>query len=415
MERLDPGTCAPRRPWTLRASGTTGAGRPLPGSHPLAWLDAAAAHRARAGLARRTPPCPRSDLLLDLTGNDYLGLARHPAVVAAATDAARTWGAGGARPGTGATALHAELERALARFHGAEDALVFSSGYAAGLAMVTALIAPTAEDGEPPVVVCDRNNHASLVDAARLAQASGTRVEVYPHGDLDAAAALLGSGRGRRAILSDTVFSVDGDLVEPSRIAAVARAHGAVSLVDDAHGLGVVGPGGRGAVGGSTLRGADDVVTAVSLSKALGSQGGAVLGSRRVIRHLAETARTFVFATTLAPAATGAALAALRVLEAEPERSAAARSRAAELSEGLRSHGLDASVPDAAVVSVRADSPAEATAWRAGCLDQGVRVGCPLPSSVPDGRPRLRLTAHAGLDEADLRRAVRVIHANRPG
>ncbi|WP_017589395.1 aminotransferase class I/II-fold pyridoxal phosphate-dependent enzyme [Nocardiopsis ganjiahuensis] len=417
MERLDTGTRSAHRPWPLRATPPGPAPGPLPSGHPLAWLDGAAEGRARAGLTRRTVPRSPSDGLLDLAGNDYLGLMRHPAVVAAAAEAARTWGAGagGSRLVTGDTRLHGQLERELAAFHGAEAALVFSSGYAANLAMVTALVTPAADEVEPPLVVCDQYNHASLIDATRLAKASGARVAVFPHGDTGRAAELLSGGAGRRLLLSDTVFSVDGDLADVRSLAGVARAHGAALLLDDAHGLGVVGPGGRGAVGGTELGGADDVVVSVTLSKSLGSQGGAVLGSRRVIRHLVETARTFVFDTGLAPAATGAALAALRVLRAEPERAEAVRARARELSEGLRERGLAASAPAAAVVSVPAPSPEEALAWRAACLEDGVRVGCFRPPSVPDGRSRLRLTARATLDDADIRRVLDVITANRPG
>ncbi|MGW5875571.1 8-amino-7-oxononanoate synthase [Nocardiopsis terrae] len=408
MEHLD---TAPR-PWPLRAARTG----PLPADHPLAWLDGAAERRSRAGLTRRTVPRPPSEGLLDLAGNDYLGLMRHPRVVAAAAEAAHTWGAGagGSRLVTGDTELHGELERELAAFHGSEAALVFSSGYTANLAMVTALATPTADEAEPPLVVCDQYNHASLIDATRLAKAAGSRVAVFPHGDADRAAGLLSGGAGRRLLLSDTVFSVDGDLTDVSSLAEVARTHRAALLLDDAHGLGVVGPGGRGAAG-AELGGADDVVVSVTLSKSLGAQGGAVLGSRRVIRHLMETARTFVFDTGLAPAAAGAALAALRVLRAEPERAEAVRSRARELSEGLRARGLSASAPDAAVVSVLAPSPEAAVDWRAACLADGVRVGCFRPPSVPDGRSRLRLTAGATLDNTDIRRVLDVITTNRPG
>ncbi|WP_017579504.1 8-amino-7-oxononanoate synthase [Nocardiopsis valliformis] len=415
MERLDTGTRTAHRPWTLRA--TRPELEPLPEGHPLDWLDRAAEGRARAGLTRRTVPRSPSDDLLDLAGNDYLGLMRHPAVVAAAAEAAHTWGtgAGGSRLVTGDTELHGELEHELAEFHGSEAALVFSSGYTANLAMVTALATPAAEDVEPPLVVCDQYNHASLIDATRLAKAAGARVAVFRHGDAEHAAELLRGGPGRRLLLSDTVFSVDGDLTDIRSLAGVARTHRAALLLDDAHGLGVVGPGGRGAVGGTPLGGADDVVVSVTLSKSLGSQGGAVLGSRRVIRHLVETARTFVFDTGLAPAAAGAALAALRVLRAEPERAEAVRSRARELSEGLRERGLDASDPDAAVVSVLAPSPEEALAWRAACGKDGVRVGCFRPPSVPDGRSRLRLTARATLDNTDIRRVLDVITTNRPG
>ena len=414
MESLT-ATAPPRRPWTLRAtrvppSGTTARADP----HPFAWLDGAARRRADAGLTRRTVPRSADDDLLDLAGNDYLGLLRHPDVVGAAADAARTWGggAGGSRLVTGDTDLHQELERELAAFYGTESALVFSSGYTANLAMVTALGA--ADGGGAPLVVCDRYNHASLIDATRLAKASGASVALFDHADPARAAEALAPAPGRALLLSDTVFSVDGDLTDAAALARVARRHGAALLLDDAHGLGVVGPGGRGTLTAAGLRGADDVAVSVTLSKSLGAQGGAVLGPRRVIRHLVETARTFVFDTGLAPAAAGAALAALRVLGAEPERADAVRDRARRLSEGLRERGLDASRPDAAVVSVRAPSPEAALQWRAACLAEGVRVGCFRPPSVPDGGSRLRLTARATLGAADVDRVLSVVGATRP-
>jgi len=417
-------TAPSRRPWTLRATRlpppATAAARaasafsPAAAPHPFAWLDGAARRRADAGLTRRTVPRAVDDDLLDLAGNDYLGLLRHPDVVGAAADAARAWGAGagGSRLVTGDTDLHQELERELAAFYGTESALVFSSGYTANLAMVTALGA--AGDDGAPLLVCDRYNHASLIDATRLAKAAGARVALFDHAEADRAAEALAAARGRALVLSDTVFSVDGDLTDAAALALVARRHGAALLLDDAHGLGVVGPGGRGALTAAGLRGADDVAVSVTLSKSLGAQGGAVLGSRRVIRHLVETARTFVFDTGLAPAAAGGALAALRVLRGEPERADAVRDRARRLSEGLRERGLDASRPDAAVVSVRAPSPEAALEWRAACLAKGVRVGCFRPPSVPDGRSRLRLTARATLGAADVDRVLSVVGSTRP-
>ncbi|WP_017569891.1 aminotransferase class I/II-fold pyridoxal phosphate-dependent enzyme, partial [Nocardiopsis halotolerans] len=363
-----PVTTAPtRRPWTLRAAARTRSARTLPSGHPFAWLDGAARRRAEIGLTRRASPRPAVDGLLDLAGNDYLGMLRHPDVVAAAADAARVWGAGagGSRLVTGDTGLHRELERELAGFYGAEAALVFSSGYTANLAMVTALAAR--DGGPPPLLVCDRHNHASLIDATRLARASGAGVALFDHADPDRAAEELTAAEGRALLLSDTVFSVDGDLTDVPALARAAREHGAALLLDDAHGLGVVGPGGSGTATAAGLRGADDVAVSVTLSKSLGSQGGAVLGSRRVIRHLVETARTFVFDTGLAPASAGAALAALRVLRAEPRLADAVRDRALRLSEGLRERGLSASAPDAAVVSVLAPSPGAALEWRDAC------------------------------------------------
>ncbi|MER6412089.1 8-amino-7-oxononanoate synthase [Streptomyces humidus] len=371
------------------------------------WIDEQAELRRRAGLVRTLRPRPADSPLLDLASNDYLGLARHPEVVEGAAEAARTWGGGatGSRLVTGTTELHAELERELAEHCGFEAALVFSSGYAANLAAVTAL----APHGS--LIVSDAGNHASLIDGCRLARGA---TQVVAHADPDAVRKALGTHGGPAVAVSDTVFSVDGDAAPLAALAAACRDHGAGLVVDDAHGLGVLGEGGQGAPYAAGLAGADDVVATVTLSKSLGSQGGAVLGPARVIEHLVNAARTFIFDTGLAPAAAGAALAALRLLRREPERAARARAVADELYARLTAAGLEAVSPDAAVVSVRAPSPEQALGWAADCRSAGLAVGCFRPPSVPDGVSRLRLTARADLSGAELEQAVRVIGATRP-
>ncbi|WP_432136903.1 MULTISPECIES: 8-amino-7-oxononanoate synthase [unclassified Streptomyces] len=372
------------------------------------WIDEQAERRRRVGLVRTLRPRPADSPLLDLASNDYLGLARHPEVVEGAAAAARTWGGGatGSRLVTGTTELHAELERELAGFCGFEAALVFSSGYAANLAAVTALTTPRGS-----LIVADADNHASLIDGCRLARAA---TEVVPHSDPEAVRKALRAHDGPALVVSDTVFSVDGDAAPLTALAAACREYGAGLVVDDAHGLGVLGAGGRGAPHAAGLAGADDLVVTVTLSKALGSQGGAVLGPARVIAHLVNTARSFIFDTGLAPAAAGAALAALRLLRREPERAARVRAVAGELHTRLTASGLTAVRPDAAVVSVRAPSRDEAVRWAADCRAAGLVVGCFRPPSVPDGVSRLRLTARADLTEAQLEHAVRVIGETRP-
>ncbi|CAL9585227.1 8-amino-7-oxononanoate synthase [Streptomyces sp. enrichment culture] len=371
------------------------------------WIDERAELRRRAGLVRTLRPRPADTPLLDLAGNDYLGLARHPEVVEGAARAAREWGGGatGSRLVTGTTELHAQLERELAAFCGAEAALVFSSGYTANLAAVTAL----APHGS--LIVSDAGNHASLIDGCRLARGT-TRVAA--HADPDAVREALRAHDGPAVAVSDTVFSVDGDAAPLTRLAEACREHGAGLILDDAHGLGVLGDGGRGAPHAAGLAGADDVVVTVTLSKALGSQGGAVLGPARVIDHLVNAARTFIFDTGLAPAAAGAALAALGLLRREPRRAARARAVAGELHARLTAAGLTAVRPDAAVVSVRAPSAEDAVRWAAACRAEGLAVGCFRPPSVPDGVSRLRLTARADLTGEQLRQAVRVICRTRP-
>ncbi|WP_328665605.1 8-amino-7-oxononanoate synthase [Streptomyces sp. NBC_00328] len=370
------------------------------------WIDEQAEARRRAGLVRTLRPRPADSPLLDLASNDYLGLARHPEVTEGAAAAARRWGGGatGSRLVTGTTELHGELERELADFCGFESALVLSSGYAANLAAVTAL----APHGS--LVVSDAGNHASLIDGCRLAR--GT-TQVVSHVDPDAVRKALGTHDGPAVTVSDTVFSVDGDAAPLAELALACREYGAGLIVDDAHGLGVLGRGGRGAPHAAGLAGDPDVVVTVTLSKSLGSQGGAVLGPAAVIDHLINAARTFIFDTGLAPAAAGAALAALRLLRREPERAARARAVARALHTRLTAEGLSAVRPDAAVVSVRAPSPERAVRWAADCREAGLAVGCFRPPSVPDGVSRLRLTARADLSEEQIEHAVDVISRNR--
>ncbi|MGW4438183.1 8-amino-7-oxononanoate synthase [Streptomyces sp. NPDC004596] len=371
------------------------------------WIDEQAEARRRAGLVRTLRPRPADSPLLDLAGNDYLGLARHPEVIEGAAGAVRAWGGGatGSRLVTGTTELHTELERELADFCGFEAALVFSSGYAANLAAVTAL------GPHGSLIVSDAGNHASLIDGCRLARGA---TQVVGHADPEAVAKALGTHQGPAIAVCDTVFSVDGDAAPLAALAEACRAHGAGLVVDDAHGLGVLGEGGRGAPFAAGLAGAGDVVATATLSKSLGSQGGVVLGPARVVAHLVNAARTFIFDTGLAPAAVGAALAALRLLRREPARAERARAVAAELHARLTAAGLEAVRPDAAVVSVRAPSPERAVRWAADCRTAGLAVGCFRPPSVPDGISRLRLTARADLSGAEIERAVRVIREARP-
>ncbi|MBX5487241.1 MAG: 8-amino-7-oxononanoate synthase, partial [Mycolicibacterium hassiacum] len=278
------------------------------GLSPLAWLDEYARQRRAAGLRRELRARPPVGTELDLASNDYLGLAQHPEVIEGAVAAVRTWGAGstGSRLVTGNTELHEQFERALADFVGFESALVFSSGYTANIGAVVSLTGPDA------LLVSDALTHASLIDACRLSRA---RVVVTPHRDVAAVEGALAERTEQRAVVvTESVFSADGDLAPLRELHEVCRRHGALLLVDEAHGLGVRGAGGRGLLHEVGLAGAPDVVMTATMSKALGSQGGAVLGPAAVRDHLIDTARTFIFDTGLAPAAVGAAGAALRVL-----------------------------------------------------------------------------------------------------
>jgi 8-amino-7-oxononanoate synthase len=377
---------------------TSVAGRPAAGldSDPLAPLRMRAADRETSGMRRVLRPRPPHDGLLDLASNDYLGLARDSRVTAAAAAAAVRWGAGatGSRLVTGSTELHAALERDLASFLGAEAGLVFSSGYLANLGAVTALAGPET------TVVSDALNHASVVDACRLSRA---HIVVTAHRNVTAVEEALSSRSTERAVVvTDAVFSVDGDLAPLAELHDVTRAHGALLVVDEAHSLGVVGIDGTGATGAAGLAGQPDVVVTVTLSKSLGAQGGAVLGDAVVVEHLVNAARAFIFDTGLAPASAAAASAALAVLRNQPQLAGAVRSRARDLERVAGELGLAPTHPDAAVVSLPISSPAAAVAAAAYLLDHGVRVGCFRPPSVPDGVSRLRLTARADLTDADV-------------
>ncbi|MBB4910470.1 8-amino-7-oxononanoate synthase [Actinophytocola algeriensis] len=372
------------------------------------WLDTRADERRRAGLARRLHPRRVDSDLLDLAGNDYLGLSRDKRVTGASAAATLRWGAGstGSRLVTGTTEAHIELEHELAKFCGAQAALVFSSGFTANLGAVTAL------SGKGSAIVTDAYLHASLIDGCRL---SGADVAVMKHGDVAAVTHALKTRRTERALMvTDSVFSVDGDLAPLRELHEACRANGAALVVDDAHGLGVLGEGGRGAVAEAGLIGEPDVVTTVTLSKALGAQGGAVLGPRRVIKHLVDSARSFIFDTGLAPSSTTAALAALNVLKEEPALPEKVREVALTFSSRLREAGLRVTDPAAAVVSVLAPTPEQAVQWADDCRASGVWVGCFRPPSVPDGVSRLRLTARADLSDSDIERAIEVIVKHAP-
>ncbi|PZS33136.1 MAG: 8-amino-7-oxononanoate synthase [Pseudonocardiales bacterium] len=370
---------------------------------PLARIREAVADRQAAGLRRVLRPRASDENVLELAGNDYLGLARDPRVVGAAADAARLWGAGstGSRLVTGTTELHAELEHELAQFAGSETALVFSSGYLANLGVLTAL-------GGPDVtIVSDAGNHASIIDACRL---SGSPVVVFPHRDLDKLDGVLSTiATSHAVVVTDAVFSVDGVLAPLAAIHEISQQYQAILVVDEAHAIGVVGDGGIGAAAAAGLASASDVVRTVTLSKAFGAQGGAALGAVEVIDLLVNTARPFIFDTGLAPPSVGAALAAVHILAAEPEQATRARANATKLAKIVRESGIETTQPDAAVVPAYIGDPRRAFAAAAACLTAGVRVGCFRPPSVPQGRSCLRLTARADLTAADLERAATVL------
>jgi 8-amino-7-oxononanoate synthase len=356
------------------------------------WLETAARGRSGRGAERRTRPRPVG--ALDLASNDYLGLAGDPRLVAAAVAATERDGTGSraSRVVTGTLPVHEELEHELATLLGQPACLTFSSGYTANVGLLTALGSPQT------LLALDAHAHASLIDGARLSRSS---VEVWPHGDLSALADLLRARRQPRAVVVvESIYSVLGDAADLPALAALCAETDAVLVVDEAHGTGVAG-GGRGAVHAAGLAGAEHVVVTATLSKALGAQGGAVLGSAPLREHLVSTARTFLFDTGLAPAPAAAAAEACRVVRAESER-VAALTRVGDVIAAACGVGRAAG----AVQSVPVGSAAEAVRLAAELEDAGVLVGCFRPPSVPDGVSRLRLTARADLDLEQARTAA---------
>ncbi len=363
---------------------------------PWQWLEQARTASHDQGLVRRLGVTAG---LLDLASNDYLGLARHPQVLAAAVAALHRFGAGatGSRLVSGTTAVHLELEQALADHTGAATALVFSSGYLANLGAITTLAGPGT------LVVSDSANHASLIDACRLSRAT---VRVVPHARPDAVAAALATHPGRALVVTDGVFSVDGSLAPLQALHDIVRHHGALLLVDEAHALGTLGPRGAGACALAGIDREPDVIRTVTLSKALGSQGGAVLGPASLRDHLVDTARAFIFDTGLAPASAAAALQALRLVTEERVLALAAVS-------GALATALALPATPGPVLHVPFGDPRRSLSAQQACRDQGVAVGCFRPPSVPAGAACLRLTARADLTPAQVERAVSVVQAVR--
>ena len=361
------------------------------------WLAEEAEARDRAGLTRRLEAFDPASVI-DLAGNDYLGLARHPDVIAGAQCAAETFGAGAgaSRLVTGTLAVHEELEAALANFTGSESAVVFSTGYHANLGVLSALV------DEDTLVVSDAHVHASMIDGCRLARA---RVRVAPHSEVDTFEALLAHRQQTRAlVLTESIFSVLGDATPLAELLSVCERTDALLVVDEAHGLGVAGSDGSGLAGHLGLAGHPNLLITGTLSKSFGAQGGVVLGRRAFRDQIINRARPFIYDTGLAPAAAGAALAALGVIRREPDRIARVNEVAAILA---RACGVDA--PAGAVLAVPMPSPQAAVAAVEKAAGHGVRIGCFRPPSTPDGISRLRLTAHADVSDDHLRHATDVL------
>jgi 8-amino-7-oxononanoate synthase len=341
-----------------------------------------------------------------LASNNYLGLAADPRVVDAAAEAARRWGAGSgsARLISGGVRLHDDLEARLAAFKRTEDALLFSSGYLANLGTISALV------GRGDAIFSDALNHASIIDGARL---TGAAINVYRHTDAGHLADLLReSPADRRLVLTDTVFSMDGDLAPLAEIVEVCEKHDAILMVDEAHATGVVGPGGRGAVVAAGLEGRVPVIMG-TLSKALGAAGGFIAGSSELISFLRNKARPFIFDTAPPAPVAAAALAALDAIDAEPWRGERARGLATRLSDGLRRKGFATPGPVAAIVPVHAGEAGAALAFSRALLEQRVLVPAVRPPSVAPGTARLRATVMATHTDEQIDEAIAAFATTR--
>jgi 8-amino-7-oxononanoate synthase len=340
--------------------------------------------------------------VLLLCSNNYLGLADHPRVREAAADAAMRWGAGAgaSRLVSGNMTLHRRLEDRLAAFKGTQSALLFGSGYLANLGVVPAL----ARRGE--IVFSDELNHASIIDGCRL---SGAETFVYRHGDVDNLAWGLRNADGRGAlIVTDGVFSMDGDVAPLEEIVELARRHDVRVMVDDAHGTGTLGPGGRGAVAEAGLDGEVDVIVG-TLGKALGSYGAFVACDHAVTRYLVNAARPLIFSTGLPPTAAAAAMAALDLLQEQPRRVERLADNAATLRDELAREGFDVSGPETQIVPLIVGEADLAMRICEAALEQGVFAQAIRPPTVPDGTSRLRLAVMASHTRAELRDAARIL------
>jgi 8-amino-7-oxononanoate synthase len=408
-----PGAWRPRRDGANRGfeAGDTKAMKPST-HHPLAWIESELAALERRGLRRRLatrtgPQTARLTIggreLIHFSSNDYLALAADPRLASAAAAAAEQegWGSGASPLVSGHGLAHARLEQRLAAFEGTEAALVFSSGYAANVGTVAALAGP----GD--VVFTDRKNHASLLDGCRLSRAD---VRVYPHGDWRRLDELLarGSQDRRRLIVTDSLFSMDGDLAPLAPLADLAQRHGAMLMIDEAHATGVFGGRGRGVA--EHLDVDDRIPVRVgTLSKALGSIGGFVAGSRSLVEWLVNRARPYVFSTAPPPAAAAAAMAALRIVDDEPQRRQGLLARADALRKRLAEQGWNVGHSASQIIPLMVGEPDRAVELAAALRERGLFVPAIRPPTVPEGEACLRISLTCGHTAEMIERLVETL------
>lgn len=327
--------------------------------------------------------------LVGFCGNDYLGLAQQFAVVAALQDAASRDGVGSTASHLvcGHHAAHEALEREIAEWLEYPRGLLMGSGFLANLAVVQSLL------GNDDICVQDRLNHASLIDAARLADC---RLRRYPHADAEGALRQLRSVPDGAAMLAtDGVFSMDGDIAPLRALMLAARMQQALVYVDDAHGVGVLGPSGRGSVAFSGLGPADVPLQLVTLGKALGGYGAVLVGDETVIGHLSETARPYVYSTAIPPAQAAAMLAAVKIARREEWRRVKLRESIVRLRTSAAAHGLELLPSDTPIQPFVCGSEARALAYATALEDAGYWVAAIRPPTVPEGGARLRITLSA--------------------
>jgi 8-amino-7-oxononanoate synthase len=363
------------------------------------------------GLQRRTrlvsgPQGPH--VLLDgkpvllLCSNNYLGLADHPRVREAAADAAMRWGvgAGASRLISGTMTIHRRLEERLAEFKGRETALLFGSGYLANTGAIAALARP----GD--VIFSDELNHASIIDGCRLSRAE---VFVYDHADVEHLAWGIGQAEGRGAlIVTDSVFSMDGDIAPLAEIVELAHRHEIRVLVDEAHATGTIGSGGRGALAAAGLEDQVDAIVG-TLGKALGSYGAFVACDRQLARYLVNSARTFIFSTAPSPPAVAGALAALELLESRPRLVDKLQANSGVLRRALEQEGFDVRGSRTQIVPLVVGDARLALRICEAALGRGVFAQAIRPPTVAPGSSRLRLAVMSSHREEELRGAARTL------
>ena len=342
--------------------------------------------------------------VINLASNNYLGLTTHPKLREAAIEAIRKFGvgSGAVRTISGTMSIHMELEERIARFKHTEACVVFQSGFAANAGTVSAILTP--EDH----IVSDELNHASIIDGCRLSRA---KIHVFPHKDTAAAESILAgldSAAGRKLLITDGVFSMDGDIGALAGLTGAAERHGAIMMVDDAHASGVLGRNGRGTVDHFDLHGRLQVQVG-TLSKAIGVLGGYVCGSRDLIEFLYHRARPFLFSTSHPPAVAAACLAAFDVLEQEPERIDALWANTRYFKEGLTDAGFDTGISETPITPVIVGDAAKAHELSRELFAEGVlATGIGFPT-VPKGKARVRTIVTATHTESELTEALEVL------